>query len=400
MSITLRQPDYVGWKQSFLYQRDGMGFFTLHPAQVQFIHWDTYPRWYPEKQHFVPYQMLRMDEGRTILLGTVGNEPESEVTVITYSDDEGDTWTPLRRLTRFDSLRSGGAGRVYSLTDLGCGELMFISTLHGKSVYFFSHDYGQTWTEIALLPTVAPNVQIITEGNYLVDYDDSGKATFVAGFMTKRPQDWRHEPFLGGMISSRDRGRTWSEPVYPETWRVEEKYEGKTYTRGTCEGAMVRAANGAMVGAFRMNEPPHLQGSEFADNSCCVGVTLSKDNGKTWTQIKEILPPGCQHTHLLCLPDGRLVLSYVMRHDITREGKRLSYRRGCGAVISTDHGETWDTDHGYLLHTFDYSDGSAQSYCCGHVCSALLGDGSIVTSYMHSATTGACLVKWKPAPRK
>jgi len=352
MTIALTQPDYVGWKQSFMHQRDGKGFFVVHPAEVQFIHWDNYPRWHPEKQHFAPYQMLRMDEGRMILMGVVGNEPESEVKVITYSDDEGDTWTPLRRLTRFDSLRTDE--RVYSLT---------------------------------------------TEGNYLVDYDESGKATFVAGFITRRPEDWRHEPFLGGMISSEDRGRTWSEPVFPEAWRIQEEYSGRMYTRGTCEGAMVRAANGAMVGAFRLNEPPCLQGSEFADNSCCVGVTLSKDNGKTWTQIKEILPPGCQHTHLLRLPDERLVLTYVMRHDITREGKRLSYRRGCGAVISEDHGETWDTDHSYLLHTFDYSDGSAHSYCCGHLCSALLGDGSIVTSYMHQPSTGACLVKWRPEPR-
>ena len=100
--------------------------------------------------------------------------------------------------------------------------------------------------------------------------------------------------------------------------------------------------------------------------------------------------------HLLRMPDGRLVMTFIMRMDL-KNGRMASYKRGVCALLSYDNGLTWDIKHEYLLHTFDYTDGTPIGYCCGHVYSALLDDGSILTSYMNIPTKGACLVRWRPA---
>ena len=46
-------------------------------------------------------------------------------------------------------------------------------------------------------------------------------------------------------------------------------------------------------------------------------------------------------------PDGTLVLTYVQRLDLD-EGRLVTYRRGCGVLLSRDHGLTWDLDHELL----------------------------------------------------
>ena len=88
-------------------------------------------------------------------------------------------------------------------------------------------------------------------------------------------------------------------------------------------------------------------------------------------------------------------MTHVMRQHI--EGGRLaSYRRGCGAIISRDNGLSWDKTHQYLLDDFEFSDGKPYSSACGHLSSALLDDGHILTCYGNYVAKGACLIRWKP----
>jgi hypothetical protein len=99
---------------------------------------------------------------------------------------------------------------------------------------------------------------------------------------------------------------------------------------------------------------------------------------------------------------------YVMRQDIAPDGIHYaSYRRGCGAFVSRDNGLTWDLTREYRLHEFDFAtshEGSAHegigALACGHTCSTLLGDGSILTAYGHYISKGIALIRWKlPAAR-
>jgi len=368
----------------------------MDSAEVQFLHWPSgVPCWHPKYQLLVPYGVAQMDNGEIILVGAVGNDKSEEKTVVTISSDRGETWAPLRRIGRTMM------GRPMSLTYLGAGEVMFATGYDdaGKATRFFSKDYGRTWRERVALPVAADGMAIISEGNYLVDRNDDGMATRIAGFgiMGPRPRDYPFGAHLGGLHWSDDGGRTWSEPLIPKAWQWKAKVKGKVYKRGVCEGSLVRAANGWIVAALRTDIHPRFFPSH-EDNYTGTGVSISKDDGATWSPLRIIHQAGRQHAHLLRMPDGTLVMTFIMRMNL-KNGRLASYKRGCCALLSDDNGLTWDMDHEYLMHYFDYSDGSPIGYSCGHVYSALLDDGSILTSYMNLPTRGACLVKWRAAAR-
>jgi len=100
-------------------------------------------------------------------------------------------------------------------------------------------------------------------------------------------------------------------------------------------------------------------------------------------------------------------MTVVRRLDIS-DGELASYRLGCDAVVSRDHGLTWNVDEMYILDDWPHihhPDIGAVTwetlnawYGCanGHQCSTTLADGSIMTSYGHY-TYGEALIKWQPA---
>ena len=86
----------------------------------------------------------------------------------------------------------------------------------------------------------------------------------------------------------------------------------------------------------------------------------------------------------------------VIRRVDFRNGELVSYRRGCDAVISHDHGETWDIEHMIVLDDVAYCNGEHWIRGeCGHVSSTLLPDESILTGYCNTYT-GGVLIRWKP----
>ena len=114
------------------------------------------------------------------------------------------------------------------------------------------------------------------------------------------------------------------------------------------------------------------------------------------------------HMHFVKTPGGALVMVYVMRQDIAPDGIHYaSYRRGCCALLSRDNGLTWDISRECRLHEFDFATSREGTHAegianlaCGHTCSALLSDGSILTAYGHYISKGIALIRWKlPAAR-
>ena len=383
--------DHLGWKPSWMHRRDGRGGWTVLPAQVQFLHWlQTHP--YFEAQIMtVPYGVAQMDNGQIIVVGSVGDDKAQERVVAAFSDDGGASWSLLEEL-----IEDGEPipGRPMSLTDLGGGNLMFATQHEEQAVRCFSSDYGRTWPQRVPLPRTAHGAPIFTEGNYLVDRDESGRATRIAGFgiMAPRPPDSRG-PFIGGLHWSEDGGRTWSEPMIPPQWQRDESFGDRTWHRGAGEGALVRAANGWIVAAIRTDMHPRYFPSH-EDNFSGTGVSISKDDGATWSPVRIVHEAGRHHAHLLRLPDGTLVLTYVQRLDLD-EGRLVTYRRGCGVLLSRDHGETWDLGHELLIHSFDHADGTPIGYSVGHSYSTRLDDGAILTCYGCLRTKGMGLVKWR-----
>ena len=328
--------------------------------------------------------------GGVVLIGAMSdpskNGPRSEKPVVAFSRDRGNTWTPLKSVDESEDCY----GRPMVLTYLGKGDLMFQA-----AAQYFSHDYGRTWPDRQPVQLATNGDRFNIEGSPLVDRDANGVAKRIAviGMNYPKGRGFPKFPAVCMLRWSEDGGRTWINETQPD-WHWIEKYEGQTIRHGTGEGAIVRAKNGWLVAALRTDMLAKFYPYNN-DNVMGVGVSVSKDEGKTWTPMQMLYYSGRHHTHLIVQPAGEIVLTHIMRLDM-EDGRLVSYRHGAGAVISYDNGLTWDMKHRYLLGDFEFADGTPLALACGHQYSALLDDGHIITAFGHYASKVACLVKWKP----
>ena len=385
------------WKEHRVLRGDGRGGYVVHPAPYRFV-----PRYRGVK--VLPFGLAAMDNGEILLMGAARTGRGPSVygeTVASISADRGATWSEYE---------TAGFGPPVRLTCLGGGSLY----RHGEGPdgpgLYFSHDYGRTWPERHPLP-VAPNGQPwSSEGNALVDFDGDGRPVLIGWTSGHRPDDAEGKPF--GTWPSRafvcwsfDGGRTCEQYSYPEEWKWTDSFEGTTWERSCSDGAMVRAANGWIVAAKRMDVPARWIRYHY-DSFMGTGVSISRDNGRTWSRLVEVFEAGRHHANLLRLANGDLVLTAVRRLDI-RGGELASYRLGCDALVSGDHGLTWNTDRMYILDDWPHLhhkelgavtwETGEMWYGCanGHQASVSLGDGSVLTAYGHYAYGGA-LIRWRP----
>jgi hypothetical protein len=299
-------------------------------------------------------------------------------------------------------------GRPVMLTYLGKGDLTFQTDLVEPTMQYFSKDYGKSWTERQPLQLAANKGTHLdgktqpgywgAEGNNLVDRDSKGMATRIAQV------GWNYDPGSSHPVApanayirwSTDGGRTWIKENKPSTWPYQVEHEGKKYPRGISEGSLVRAANGWIVAALRTDMHPRFM-SDGIDNLEGTGVSLSKDDGATWSPVKVLYEAGRMHAHLLLPPNGDLVMTLIVRLDMGEDGLLASYRRGCEAIVSHDNGLTWDLGRKYVLDEFS-SPGFLGKWSfgpCGHLCSALLDDGALLTCYTNYREKAACLIRWR-----
>ena len=356
----------LGFKPHWIKQGDGRGGWVLRPAEIQFLHWGdgTVPYYEVKGDGIKPFGVAEMDNGELILVASWDSGEPPEKPVVAFSRDQGRTWSKFERI-------EGGEGRPIVLTYLGKGNLSFQTDTYLTKPYmqYFSSDYGRTWPERQPLQ-FPPHVELYyTEGNALVDRDSQGVAKRIAqaGGSFEKGKPWPVVA-LGTLRWSSDGGRTWTNETVPE-WQWEVEYQGKNYTRGIDEGSLVRATNGWLVAALRTNCHPRFIDVKN-DNLEGIGVSVSKDDGKTWSPVQVLYEGGRMHTHLLRMPNKDLVLTHIMRQDIR-----------------------------YLLDDFEFSDGMPFALACGHQFSTLLGDGQILTAFGNYTAKGACLIKWKPTTR-
>jgi len=366
------------WKEHRVLQGDGKGGTICHPAQFQFL-----PPFGETK--VVPFGLAKMDNGEILLLGAASTGKTTfqagEETVAAISADEGATWSAYQAI---------GHGRPMMLTHLGGGTLHYcdggLMTEPNPSVCF-SHDRGRTWPERVPLGKAPDGKDFSSEGSPLVDYDDQGRALLIGWTGQTFPDNFTFDKAICGCVQwSRDWGRTWENFSWPDAWKWQDTHEGKTCERGCGEGAMIRAANGWIVAR-------HLP---FAiDTFEGTAVSISKDDGKTWSPIDHILEAGRHHANLVRLPNDDLVMTVIRRLDF-RGGEFASYRRGCDALVSRDNGQTWNADRMYILDDWAYQNLQQWHDCgCGHLYSISLGDGSMLTAYGHYPF-GGVLIKWRP----
>ena len=376
--------EQLAWKEHFLKRGDGQGGYTCHAARQQVL-----PQY--EGRSIVPYGLATMDNGEVILAATawplVAGNPEQ--TLIAVSDDGGATWGEYIVL-------DGIHQRPMMLAYLGHGVVTFESGDTTRQVRLYSHDYGRTWDERVAVPPAPDGQPLGWEGMPLVDRDEHGNAIRIAQTgqtLEGAKPNWTIHNYIRW---SEDGGRSWPRVDCPQAWRGSETHNGKTYDFGCGEGSLVRAANGDLVAALRTWVPPQfLDHPHYVDCLEGTAVSISRDDGDTWSPQKMIFEGGRHHATLLRMPNDDLVMVLIRRIDF-RDGKLVSYRRGCDAVISRDHGETWDVEHMYVLDDFLHCNGEQWMYgACGHMSSTLLPDGSILTGYGRNFAGGA-LIRWRP----
>jgi len=109
------------------------------------------------------------------------------------------------------------------------------------------------------------------------------------------------------------------------------------------EVVVTHNAKGELIAAIRTQNFVH----QIDDQSCRLEYSISQDGGKTWCPPKVVAGQGRHHPSMALLPDGRMVMSYVVRIGYPDVDGKHAY--GIEAVVSYDDGHTWDTDHRYML---------------------------------------------------
>jgi len=300
--------------------------------------------------------------------------------MVLFSDDEGTTWS-VPKYVHTDAKGKPAAGMALGLTYLGDGKLMLYT--HEPHVRWFSDDYGKTWGNTVLIDPAPNKGRWMPWDPALVDRDPktgkvvrimetgyTGEASGTAEKLVTHSQAY--------VRFSNDEGRTWSKATRVPEWF------------GVDEVCPIRAKNGNIVATCRTDPIPENRKYHF-DHFEGLGVSISKDNGHTWSKVKKLYDFGRHHANTLLMPNGDIVISYGVRLGSPNNADGYP-QFGVEAVVSRDNGETWDMDNRYILATWAGKRKAPSSpgkfrrsgnwrYSPHTTSSILLPSGSILTAY-------------------
>jgi hypothetical protein len=335
--------------------------------------------------------LVYMPEKKRLLMTAEFGVTTSIKTIVITSDDFGGTWTN-RRWMHTDANGNPDIGGTVGVTYLGNGVLT-ASPESGRRV--FSRDYGETWNESYPIPDGANGRVLYHWDPVVVDRDKSGNIVRMlesrwneTGYDRNDPRYKYSQAYLW---TSEDVGKTWSKEVPIPQWY------------GVNEVALVRAKNGDLIAACRTDNPVRF--TDIQDMWSGLGISISKDNGNTWSPINHLYEYGRHHASFVVLPNGHIVMVYIVRTGYT-DSKDGFTQYGVEAVVSKDNGKSWDLDHKYILAWWtgqvkgpNWWWGLPQSSA-----TVLLPDGSLLTTscigFRNEASQPLCimdtaLIKWR-----
>ena len=358
----------AGWRRHVVRQLNGRAGERQDCAQFQIVndHWASGSPEMPDVG-FMPNLVYVPEKGR--LLMSLDCMHSGRHTVLTTSDDGGATWS-ARRWVHTDAGGQADAVGV-GLTYLGNGRL--ILNPETGSVRWFSSDYGETWESGGPTGAASEGKDLHGWDPLLVDTDSAGNVVRLVETL------WNRTDIPWGSAGVRltqchvrfstDLGRSWTSEIKVPQWF------------GVSEAPLVRAANGDIVAACRTRYPKRFADLRF-DHYSGLGVSISSDNGLTWSDVLMLYEWGRHNASMVVLPDGDIVMCYVVRLGYTDASDGFP-RFGIEAVVSHDHGKTWDLDHRYLLCVWKGKiKGPLDWYgACQTTSTVLLGDGEILTAF-------------------
>lgn len=284
-------------------------------------------------------------------------------TVISYSEDEGKTYTAPAPV--FDTPLDDRDGGICTF-----GESGVIVTSFNNRVAFQRKYHKDEALIQSYLDTVTPEEEEIYYGSgFRVSFDCG--VTF--GEIRHSPVTSPHGPLTLSEGTILWVGRAFdTTPDNVRAYTVD-PYTGKTEYRGcienveadgetllSCEPHVVELPDGTLICHIRVQKP-HAVFTIFQSES--------PDGGRTWSQPHRLLGwQGGSPPHLLRLSDGTLLCTYARRVE----------PYGILAMFSTDEGKTWNIDH--VLANLTSSD-------IGYPASIELPDGRILTVFYAHGTT-------------
>jgi hypothetical protein len=311
----------------------------------------------------VPYIVYMPERDRLALL--VGCDyPHQPMTLL--SDDRGATWSDPRPLSP-DPAVNAGAGLGVSLTYLGEGRV--ILSAGGR---WFSEDFGETWEGPVPIPPASNGQPWYQWDPLLVDRD---AATGAITRLIETGYNWEgggpDSPtgYEQGFIRfSEDLGRTWSEDIRVREWH------------GVSEVDLLRAADGRLIGACRTDMARQYVGN--IDHYEGLGVSISEDDGHTWSPVNRLYDFGRHHPCMVLMPDGAIVMTYVVRLGYPADEAGMP-QFGIEAVVSRDNGDSFDLKHRYVLARWSGNRTGPNAWWASSQATStvLLPDGSLLTTY-------------------
>ena len=375
-----------GWKATKILAMSGETVAGELPAEHQILT----EAW--NRVVAVPYLVYMPEKDRLLML--VGCDYPHRAEVL-FSDDHGTTWTsPKPAIVEPDGTPVAAFGT--SLCYLGEGSVLLYAGSRR-----FSRDYGRTWAEsVPLAPTPDGKPWAIWDPP-LVDRDaQTGKVARLAetGYAWFTPPEVETAYQQAYLRWSKDEGRTWSSAATIPQWKA------------VSEVALLRAANGRLVAACRTDIPARLKG-ETLDHYEGLGISISADNGRTWSGVRTLYDYGRHHPSMVLMPGGDIVMTYVVRLGYPRDADGFP-QFGIEAVVSRDHGEHWDLRRRLILARWSGNRKGCENEwwpSSQATSTVLLPDGLLLTAYGtgyrsqpnaqgQSAPRDVGLVRWRPGP--
>ncbi len=389
--LPVPKPHPFGKREHVVQQING----EYEPASLAAeIQWISEP-WYralDDENAQMPYLAYMPEKDRVVML-LVTHHPTH--TALIFSDDHGKTWSERKWLST-DAEGLPKPGIALGLTNLGGGKLLAYpeNVTHGR---WQSSDFGETWK----LSPVDDSVDRRYVWNpLLVVKDSEGQVSNLL------EASWRPTGVAWGSAdgsysqgyfrSSTDEGKTWSDEVKIPQWL------------GVNEVNMIQASNGDLLAACRTDYPRRFAHHKL-DHFGGLAVSNSKDEGKTWSDLKPLYEWGRHHPSMVSMPNGDIVMTYVVRlgYPATHDGFP---QFGVEAVVSHDNGQTWDKEHRYILATWVGNITGATAWFCSvqSTSTVLLPDGMLLTvfgtGFRNLAAAKVCkmdvaMVRWHLNPQ-
>ena len=313
----------------------------------------------------VPSMVYMPEKDQLLMLMMWDKRPQ-----LLSSNDHGATWAGPRPIAEIKS------GSAMWLAYLGNGKVMLAATEESGN-RLLSDDFGETWPLNQAPPPAGDDFPRHEWDRPMVDIDPaSGSARRIisTAYRPERPYAPYYDPSCGCLRISSDMGRTWAAEYLPPQWK------------GVNEVFLSRAANGDIVAACRtewLEEHRYRENVQAeSDHYSGLAYSISKDDGKSWSDMRILYRFGRHHPSMVLLPSDELVLIYVVRKGYPKHPSGYD-QYGIEALVSRDNGQSWDLERPYVLDIWKAlrKDENAWWASCQGTSSLVLPDGDILTSY-------------------